>query len=181
MNSNLRQKLFTGVMFFWIAVFFIPSFAGAFTYGNDRPHQRLGMIRHQGALLGIWQNPKMVQELKFTDEQIKKLKEADFAHRENCLQLKSKLDALYLEMEKRFAADSVDEDKVLQLAQKISALKGEMFVKATKSRLTLIKILTADQLKNLKHFDLRPYDRQGKMRRNGKHGMLPFKTMDPNG
>jgi len=50
----------------------------------------------------------MVQELKLTDEQVKGLREADFAHREKRLQLKSKLDALHLELKKLFVAESVD-------------------------------------------------------------------------
>ncbi|MBW2576378.1 MAG: hypothetical protein JRC88_13090, partial [Deltaproteobacteria bacterium] len=59
-----------------------------------------GMKKHHMSPLGIWQNPKMVQELGLTDKQVEGLKKADFAHREKCLELKSKLDVLHLELEK---------------------------------------------------------------------------------
>jgi len=45
MNSNLRQKFFTGAMVLLITVFFIPAFAGAFTPGDCKPDKRFGMKR----------------------------------------------------------------------------------------------------------------------------------------
>jgi Spy/CpxP family protein refolding chaperone len=169
MNSNLRKKLFTGAMVLLVTVFFIPAFAGAFTSGSCTPDKGFGMKKHHGSLLGIWQNQKMVQELGLTDEHVTGLREADFAHREKRLQLKSKLDGLHLEMKKLFSADSVDEAKVLQLAQKISDLKGKRFVRKIESRLALGKLLTADQLKKLKNFDLHHPATHGKMHGNKKH------------
>jgi len=165
MNSNLRQKFFTGAMVFLVMVFFIPTFAGAFTPGNCMPHKGFGMKRHHVSPLGIWRNPKMVQELGLTDEQVKRLREADFAHREKHLKLKSQLDGLHLQLEKLFSADPVDEPDVLKLAQKISDLKGKLFVRKIESRLAVGKLLTADQLKKLKIFNLHHHATHGK-----KHG-----------
>lgn len=169
MNWNLRQKFFTGATVFLIMIFFIPTFAGAFTPGNDTPHKGFGMKRHHVSPLGIWRNPKMVQKLGLTNEQVKGLREADFAHREKRLQLKSKLDGLHLEMEKLFSADAVDEAKVLQVAQKISDLKGKLFVRKIESRLAVGKLLTADQLKKLEVFDLHHHAKQGKRHVKRKH------------
>jgi len=169
MNSNLRQKFFTGTMVLLVTVFFIPAFAGAFTPGQCKPDKGFGMKRHHMSPLGIWQNPKMVQELGLTDEQVKELREADFAHREKRLQLKSKLDGLHLEMEKLFSADPVDESDILQLAQKISDLKGKLFVRRIESRLAVGKLLTADQLTKLKRFDLHHRATNGKKHGKEKH------------
>jgi Spy/CpxP family protein refolding chaperone len=169
MNSNFRQKCFTGTMVLLVTVFFIPAFAGAFTPGRCMPEKGFGMKRHHVSLLGIWRNPKMVQELGLTDEQVKGLREADFAHREKGLQLKSKLDGLHLEMEKLFSADPVNEPDILKLAQKISDLKGKRFVRCIESRLAVGKLLTADQLKKLRTFDLHHPATHGKMYKNGKH------------
>jgi len=163
-----------------VTVFFIPAFAGAFTPGQCKPDKGFGMKRHHVSPLGIWQNPKMVQELGLTDEQVKGLREADFAHREKRLQLKSKLDGLHLEMEKLFAADLVNESDILQLAQKISDLKGKLFVRRIESRLTVGKLLTADQLKKLKIFDLHHRAAHGKMHGNEKHRRLPPKIEGAN-
>jgi Spy/CpxP family protein refolding chaperone len=180
MNSNLRQKFFTGAMVLLVTIFFIPGFAGAFTQGQCRPDKGFGMKRHQMSPLGIWRNPKMVQELGLTDEQVKGLREADFAHREKRLQLKSKLDGLHLEMEKLFSADPVNESNILQLAQKISDLKGNLFVGRIESCLAVGKLLTAEQLKKLKMFDLYHPAKHGKMHGNGKHTRTPFKIEDAN-
>lgn len=169
MNSNLKKKFFTGAMVFLVTVFFIPAFAGAFTPGSCKPHKGFGMKRHHVSPLGIWQNPKMVQELGLSDEQVKGLREADFTRREKHLKLKSQLDSLYLQLEKLFSADPVDEAKVLQLAQKISDLKGKLFVQKIESRLAVGKLLTADQLKKLKMFDLHHPAMHGKKHGKEKH------------
>ena len=180
MNSNLRQKFFTGAMVLLVTLFFIPSFAGAFTPGQCKHDKGFGMKRHYMSPLGIWQNPKMVQKLGLTDEQVKGIREADFSHREKRLQLKSKLDGLHLEMEKLFSADSVDEAKVLQVAQKISELKGKLFVRKIESRLALGKLLTADQLKKLKRFDLHHPAKHGKKYGKEKHRRTLSKIKDAN-
>ena len=180
MNSNLRQKFFTGAMVLLVTVFFIPAFAGAFTPGDCKPDKRFGMKRHHMSPLGIWRNPKMVQELGLTDEQVKGLREADFAHREKRLQLKSKLDGLHLEMKKLFSADPVNESDILQLAQKISDLKGKLFVRKIEARLAVGKLLTADQLKKLKMFDLHHHAKEGKMHGNEKHRRTPLKIEGAN-
>jgi Spy/CpxP family protein refolding chaperone len=169
MNSNFRQKFLTGAMVLLVTVFVIPGFAGAFTPGQCMPEKGFGMKKHHMSPLGIWQNPKMVQELGLTDKQVEELKKADFAHREKCLELKSKLDVLHLELEKLFAAGSVDEAKVLEVAQMISDLKGKLFVQRIESRLAVAKLLTADQVGKLKMLTSRHPAHHGKIGKTGKH------------
>ena len=180
MNSNLRQKFFTGAMVLLVTVFFIPAFAGAFTPSDCKPDKGFGMKRHHVSPLGIWRNPKTIQELGLTDEQVKGLREADFAHREKRLQLKYKLDGLRLEMKKLFSTDPVNEAEVLQLAQKISDQKGKLFVRKIESRLAVGKLLTADQLKKLKSFDFHHHAKQGKKYGKAKHRRTPSKIKGAN-
>ena len=180
MYSNLRHKFFTGAVVLLITVFFIPSFAGAFTPDHCKADKGFGKKRHHMSPLGIWRNPKMVRQLGLTDEQVAGLREADFAHREKRLKLKSELDALHLDMEKLFSADAVDEANVLQLAQKISDLKGKLFVQRIESRLAVAKLLTVEQLKKLKIFDLHHPAMHGKMHGNEKHRGTPSKIENAN-
>jgi Spy/CpxP family protein refolding chaperone len=152
-----------------VTVFVIPGIAGAFTQGQCRPEKGFGMKKNHMSPLGIWQHPKIVQKLELTDEQVEGLKKADFAHREKSLESKSKLDALHLELEKLFAAKSVDEAKVLEVAQKISDLKGKLFVQRIESRLAVAKLLTADQVGKLKMFRSYHLKHRGKINKTGKH------------
>ena len=175
MYSKLWHKFFTGAVILLVMILFIPPVAGAFTPGRCKPDKGFGMKRSCVSPLGIWRNAKLVQDLELTGEQVQALREADFAHREKQLQLNSKLNGLHLELEKLFSADPVNASDILQLAQKISDLKGKRFVQKIESRLTVGALLTAEQLKKLKIFDLHHPETHGKMHRNEKHRGTPCK------
>lgn len=114
----------------------------------------------------------MVQKLELTEEQVKKLKDADFASREKRLELKARLDRLHLEMDRAFSADSVDQEAVLQLAEKIADVRGNFFIQDIESRLVMGKILNADQTSKLKQqlWQKKKCDsKTGRMGRVGNH------------
>jgi Spy/CpxP family protein refolding chaperone len=155
MNTELRKKLGTSFMVFlitaaFIAVCAIPSMAGM--PAPAEPWQERGMDRpkHQRLALGIWRNPQMVQKLELSEKQANQLRDADFTSREKQLELKAQLDRLRLQMEKAFSGDSVDDNAVRHLAEKIAGVKGDLFVLNVESRLTVGKILSADQMDKLK-------------------------------
>lgn len=175
MNSNLRQKFFAGTVVFLLTALFIPAFAGAFTPGTCKPDKGFGVKRHHVSPFGIWRNPKMVQELGLTDEQVKGLREADFSLREKRLELKSQLDGLHLQLEKLFSHDPVDTSDVLHVAQKVSDLKGQLFVQKIESRLAVRKLLNPDQLQQLKMFEWYRHSRPCQKNRKGNHRRNLFK------
>jgi hypothetical protein len=74
----------------------------------------------------------------------------------------------------------MDESDVLKLAQKISDLKGKLFIRKIESRLTIGKLLTADQLKKLEVFDLHHHAKQDKMHGKEKHRRTPPKIEGAN-
>jgi Spy/CpxP family protein refolding chaperone len=161
MNSKLSKKLGTGVVVLLITVWFIPAIAGAFAPGDgkhERGFERNG--RHRN-VLGIWRDPQMVQKLGLTTEQVKKARDADFAFREKGLPLKAQLDSLRLQMEKAFTEDVVDDEAVLSLAEKISNVKGKLFIQKIEARLAGKKLLSADQINKLKLYD-RQQKKQGR-------------------
>ena len=92
----------------------------------------------------------MIQELGLTQEQIAQIRDADFAYRKKRLELKSQLDGWRLKMEQAFSDDIVDDAAVLSLAEKISNLRGKLFVQDIESRLALRKFLKADQIERLR-------------------------------
>jgi len=165
MDSNFSKKFGTIVMVFLIAVCFMPAAAGAASPGIGRHDNGFDGKGRDRSPLGIWRNPQMVQQLELTKEQVKQLRDADFTSREKHLALKAQLDRLRLQMNRAFSDDNVDNGSVRQLAKQMSDLQGKMFVQGVESRLTLRKILTADQIEKL-----RPLEMQMKRRGAGRCG-----------
>jgi Spy/CpxP family protein refolding chaperone len=156
METNLRRgtagsRIMVLVLAaFFMAAGFLPAMAGG--YATKASWQKGGMerSRHHRPVLGLWQDPEMVQQLELTEQQVKKLRDADFTSREKRLELKARLDRLHLEMDKAFSAEAVDQEAVLQLAENIAEARGSLFIQDVESRLAIGKILNADQMDKLK-------------------------------
>lgn len=168
MNSKQNKKLGTCVIVLLIMACFIPAIAGASPLGHGRQDKGFDRIEHHRPPLGIWQDQKMVQELGLTEEQVKQIRDEDFTFQEKRLVLKAQLDGFRLQMDKSFSNDIVEDAAVLSLAQKISDVKGKMFVQKIQSRLALGKILNAEQVAKLKSLDM-PQKKYGP--KNGKKHM----------
>ena len=143
----------------FIAVCAIPTMAGM--PAPEEPWQERGMDRPKHCLpaLSIWRNPQMVQKLELSEKQVDQLRDADFTSREKQLELKAQLDRFRLQMDKAFSVGSVDDEAVRQLAEKIAGVKNDLFVQDVESRLTVGKILSADQMNKLE------LDRMDRMKR----------------
>ena len=163
MNWKLSKTFGTGVMVLLITVCFIPAIAGASAPGDGRQDKGFDNKDHRQLALGIWRDPQMVQKLELTTEQVKQLRDADFVFREKHLELKAQLDSFRLQMDKAFSDDIVDNTAVLALAEKISDVKGKMFIQKIETRLAVGKLLNADQIKKLKLYDMHP-KKQGRNR-----------------
>jgi Spy/CpxP family protein refolding chaperone len=171
MNSNFSKKIGTGVMVLLITLCFMPAIAGAYAPGEGRQARGFHGKGHHRSALSIWQDPQMVQNLNITTEQVKQLRDADFSFREKCLALKAQLDGFRLKMDKAFSDERVDETAVLKMAQKMSDVKGKLFIHKIEARLAVGKILNADQIEKLKLYDMHPKrngQRQGR-KRTSKH------------
>ncbi|MDJ0668967.1 MAG: periplasmic heavy metal sensor [Desulfobacterales bacterium] len=155
MNTKLRRTVDWSIMVLVLAVFFmaagaLPAMAGASAKTAVWHKGPMERHKHHRPPLGIWQDPQMVQKLELTEAQIKKLRDADFTFREKRLELKAQLDRLDLQMAKAFSADTLDQKTVLELAQKISDVRGRLYTQKIESRLVMEKILNADQMSKLK-------------------------------
>ncbi len=128
----------------------LPAMAG--TPGKAAGWQKGAMERHRHHRppLGIWQDPGMIQKLDLSEAQVQKLRDADFASREQRLELKARLYRLELQMEKAFSDDTVDQKTILKLAEKITEVRGGLFIQNIESRLAVGKILNAEQMDKLK-------------------------------
>ena len=164
MNSIQIKKVGTSIIVLLISVCFIPALAGAFA-PEDGPEKGIHRKGHHRPPLGIWRNPQLVQELNLTKDQVQQLRDADFSFREKCLALKAQLDGFHLQMDKAFSAEKADNAAVLSLAQKISDIKGKLFIQDIEARLAFGKILNKDQIEKLK---LHKMDQKKQCRKNVK-------------
>ena len=171
MNSKLSKKFCTGVMVLLITANFIPAIAGAFRPGEGRQGKEFDMKDLYRPVLGIWRDPQMIQALELSTEQVKQLRDADFAFREKFLVLRSQLDRFHLEMDKAFSGDAVDDTAVRSLAQKISDVKGEMFIQKIEARLAVGKLLKVEQFQKLKLYEM--HRKKQSLRLGEKHISWP--------
>jgi Spy/CpxP family protein refolding chaperone len=151
MKTRLNKKIATAVLAGLITLSFIPVTANACRRGGGQG-QGSGCAmkggqngRHFGGSLGVWKNAQAVQDLGLSAEQVGKLKEADFAAREQQQALRAEMDSLQLKMEHAFAADTVDEEAVRTLSKEAATVKGKMIEQRTETRLTLRSLLTPEQ------------------------------------
>ena len=163
---KLNKRIITGIMVALITVSLVPVASQACRQGKGgkgcaMKGMQKGMHKGmKGSQLGIWQNSQMVADLGLSDEQVEKLKAADFAAQEQRLAVKAEMDSLHLQMEQAFAADKVDDKAIQALAEKLGAAKSKMITQRVATRLQMKTLLTAEQQDKLK--SLRQSKWQGK-------------------
>jgi Spy/CpxP family protein refolding chaperone len=155
MNTKWKKTAGSGIMVLVLAAFItaagsLPATAGGCAKTSAWQKGGIERPRHHRPVFGIWQDPEMVQKLELSEEQVQKLRDADFTSREKHVELKARLDRLHLEMDRAFSAETVDQEAVLQLAEKIADARGSLFIQNIESRLAMERILNADQMNKLK-------------------------------
>ena len=154
MNLKLSKKLVTGVAVLLITLCFIPATAGAFASEDGKHDKGFDRKDRHRPALGIWRDPQMVQKLELTAEQVKQVRNVDFTFREKRLELKAQLDSLRLQMDKAFTEYVIDDTAVLSLAEKITDVKGKLFIQKIEARLAVGRLLNADQVNKMKLYDM---------------------------
>ncbi|CAK8717539.1 MAG: hypothetical protein D3917_07120 [Candidatus Electrothrix sp. AX5] len=180
MKTRLNKKIATAVLAGLLTVSFLPMTANACRKGGGQGQgsgcaMKGGQNGKQfGGALGVWKNAQAVKDLGLNDEQVHKLKEADFAAREKQLALRAEMNSLQLKMEQAFSTDKVDEAAVRNLSKKIATVKGQMIEQRTETKLIMNKLLTPEQIAKLKTL------RQGR-KGQGKNGNGMNKPCKMNG
>ena len=164
MHMTTGKKKITCAALLLAAVLLLPAFAGAYNHGGGRGQGDgyHGGKQGRGGICRLWRNPDAVEKLGLTDEQVKGLRDADFAFREKQEELRAKMGRVRLGLDRAFSADSVDENTVRQLTKEMAGLKGEMHIQRMESRLAAQKLLNADQLKKVRAWRMERGDRSGK-------------------
>jgi len=178
MTTSIKQNFFRVAIFLLIGIFFVPAIASAFRHGDGKSERGMGMNMQtmQWTPFHVWNNPKTVEELGLSDEQVGKLKEADFSMKENHLELRAQLNQLNLEMEKAFSEKATNDSQVLELANKMNEIRSRLFMDRVESRLKMTKILTAEQLEKLETLQPGPWEGRGKFGNCDKRGKGNWKN-----
>ena len=153
MKNKFRNRLITGLMLILASAFIIPVSATAFQYGGEKhfkaSHKRMNRF---GLCLNIWRNPQIIKDLNLSNEQVEKIKRADFNMKEQNLTLRTKMDQLRLKMDRAYANDRTNDEKIMAIAKKIAKTREQNYLLSIESRLKLKKILTPEQIKKLESY-----------------------------
>src|ERR1039458_4053595 len=97
-----------------------------------------------------WNNPKIADRLKLTDEQRKEFDNILLQHREKLIDLRANVEKAELEMEPLVRADQPDEGKILAQIDKVAQARAELEKANARYLLALRSKITPDQWKQLR-------------------------------
>jgi protein CpxP len=99
-----------------------------------------------------WNNPKVVERLKLTDEQRKAFDGILLEHREKLIDLRANEEKAELEMESLVNADQQDETRILAQIDKVAQARAELEKANARFLLAIRNKLTPEQWKEIKAF-----------------------------
>ncbi len=148
-------------------------------FGDHRPPMERA-FRFRSTHGQFWNNPKIVEQLKLTDEQRKAMDEILLAHREKLIDLQAAEEKAELEMQPLMGADQPNETAVLAQIDKIAGTRAELEKANARFLLAIRSKLTPDQWKQVQAFRDRPMQQRGQWGRgdrgpggNGRDGNGP--------
>jgi protein CpxP len=129
--------------------------------GHQPPMERA--FGQTGELGRWWNNPRMVAELKLTDDQRKAMDAILLEHREKLIDLHASLEKAELEMQPLMSDDQPNEAAILAQIDKVAAARAELEKANARFLLAIRAKLTPEQWKQVQALR---NDHRGEMRRN---------------
>jgi Spy/CpxP family protein refolding chaperone len=117
-------------------------------FGDHRPPFE-SAFGAQGGHGRWWDNPKIVAELKLTDDQRKAMDETLFQHREKLIDLRGSLEKAELALEPLIKDDQPNESKILAQIDKVAQARAELEKANARFLLAIRGKLTPEQWKQL--------------------------------
>ena len=99
-----------------------------------------------------WNNPKIVERLKLTDDQRKAFDQILLDHREKLIDLRANVEKTELAMEPLVQADEPNESAILAQIDKVAQARAELEKANARYLLALRSKLTPDQWKQVQEF-----------------------------
>jgi Spy/CpxP family protein refolding chaperone len=120
-----------------------------------------------------WNNPKIVEQLKLTDDQRKAFDQILLEHREKLIDLRGNVEKAELQMEPLVQAEQPNESAILAQIDKVAQARAELEKANARYLLALRSKLTLEQWKQVQEFR-HGAGREGWERdRRGRDGMRP--------
>lgn len=118
-------------------------------FGPHRPpvQQALGAKGNEGRW---WNNPRIVEQLKLTDDQQKAMDQIFYDHRTKLIDLHANLEKAELAMQQLMKADQPDQKAMEAQIEKVVAARGDMERANSRFLLTIRMKLTPEQWKQLR-------------------------------
>ena len=120
-------------------------------FGMHRPPMERAMGPHEG-FGRWWNNPKIVEKLKLTDDQRKAMDQIFQEHREKLVDLRGNVEKAEIEMEPLVRADQPNEQAVLTQIDKVAQARAELEKANARFLFALRAKLTPDQWKQVQEF-----------------------------
>lgn len=120
-------------------------------FGMHRPPMERAMGPHEG-FGRWWNNPKIVEKLKLTDDQRKAMDQIFQDHREKLVDLRANVEKAEIEMEPLVRADQPNEQSVLAQIDKVAQARAELEKANARFLFALRAKLTPDQWKQVQEF-----------------------------
>jgi len=120
-------------------------------FGNHRPPMERAMRGHN-EFGRWWNNPKMVEKLKLTDDQRKSMDSIFQNHREKLIDLRANLEKAEVEMEPLVKADQPNKSAVMSQIDKVAQARAELEKANARFLFALRAKLTPEQWKQVQDF-----------------------------
>jgi len=137
---------------------------GGLGFGSHRPPMERAMRSHN-EFGRWWNNPKITERLKLTDDQRKAMDDIFQKHREKLIDLRANLEKAEVEMEPLVKADQPNESAVMSQIDKVAQARAELEKANARFLFALRAKLTPEQWKQVQEFR----QNRGEMRHDWRH------------
>lgn len=144
-----------------------PGGPGGPGFGMHRPPMERAMRSH-GEFGRWWNNPKLVEKLKLTDDQRKAMDDIFLKHREKLVDLRANVEKAEIEMEPLVKADQPNESAVMSQIDKVAQARAELEKANARFLFALRAKLTPDQWKQVQEFRQNHEGMRRDWRRDGR-------------
>lgn len=128
-----------------------PGGPGGPGFGMHRPPMERAMRSHS-EFGRWWNNPKIVEKLKLTDDQRKAMDDIFLKHREKLVDLRGNVEKAEIEMEPLVKADQPNESAVMSQIDKVAQARAELEKANARFLFALRAKLTPEQWKQVQDF-----------------------------